>query len=95
MAYHEFSERREIIEKIQQGELKQRFISKPVAVGDTVEFVSAPPLLHPHEALDFPEENLIRAVIQVSKVDRAEEGAGLSDHGKPWLIHWVAPASIR
>jgi hypothetical protein len=83
MAYHEFSEPREIVEKIQQRKLKQIAIPKLVAVGDTVEFISAPPLLLPHEALDFPDENSIRASVVVSKV---EPGPG---HGFPWLIHWV------
>ena len=87
MGTHEFSKPREIVEKIQQGKQWQIAIPKLVAVGDTVEFVSAQPLLLPHEALDFPDENSIIAVVQVSKV---EPGPG---HGFPWLIHWDAPAS--
>jgi hypothetical protein len=61
---------------------------KPVEVGDTVQFFSAPPIFPPHDALeDFPDANSISAVVQVSKV---EAGPG---HGFPWLIHWDAPAS--
>jgi len=81
MAYHEFSKHRHIVEEIQQGKRKQSDISKLVEIGDTVEFVSAPPL-SPHEALDFPDENSIRASVVVSKV---EAGPG---KGFPWLIHW-------
>ena len=89
MAYYEFPEYRQIVEEIQQGKQWQRSISKLVAVGDTVEFFSASLHNPPHEGLnDVPEENSIRASVVVSKVE-----AGSSDHGKPWLIHWDAPAS--
>ena len=93
MAHHEFSQRREIIEEIQQGKLKQLATPKPVAVGDTVELVSAPPLsvpplLLPYETQDFPEENPIRARVVVSDVEPCP------DLRFPCLIHWVAPASV-
>jgi|GEM_PF-6474627 len=94
MAYHEFPEYRQIVEEIPQGKRTQRFVSKQVAVGDTVEFFSAPLYYPPHEALsDEPEENSISAVVQVSKVERAAEVAtGPAEHGKPWLIHFRLPA---
>ena len=87
MGTHEFSKPSEIVEEIQQGKRKQSDISNLVAVGDTVEFFSADPIVHPLPALDFPDENSIRASVVVSKV---EPGPG---HGFPWLIHWDTPAS--
>ncbi len=89
MAHHEFSELRETIEAIKHGKLKQLAIPKLVAVGDTVELVSAPPLLSPREPLDFSVENPVRVNVVVSKVEPGP------DHRFPWLIHWKIAYEIR
>jgi len=88
MANHKVPEHRQVVEDILQGKRKKNRFQKPVEVGDTVQFFSAPPVFHPHDALeDFPDDNPISAVVHVSKVE-----AGPGD-GYPYFIHWDALAS--